>query len=139
LPITWPKLIRLSAITPRPTQRFIPSSPRYRRRLRPWRRLATLMPVAEPSLLLLAPAHSTLRGVVGDADPFHALGFRLSFVPGGVEAGVSGDQTWKPSQPRFMRVDRRDQQVSIAGPLLVDLVIDDLCAADSYVESAAGM
>jgi hypothetical protein len=27
LPIAWPILIKLSAITPRPTQRFIPSSP----------------------------------------------------------------------------------------------------------------
>ena len=86
---------------------------------------APSLPVAEPSLVLLAPAHGTLRSVSGDADPFHALGFRRRFVVGGVEAGVSGDQTWNSSQLRCMRIDRRDQQVGITGPALVDLVIDD--------------
>src|SRR5271155_429520 len=44
----WPILTRLSAITPRPTQRFMPSSPRYRLRLRPCRRLITLMRPSHP-------------------------------------------------------------------------------------------
>ena len=96
---------------------------------------APSLPVAEPSLLLLAPALSTLRGVIGDADPFHALGFRRSFVLGRVEAAISGDQTWNPSQLSFMCVDRRDQQRGIARPLLVDLVVDDdlvLCFLQFY-------
>src|SRR6201981_2040426 len=41
-------LMRLSAITPSPTQRFIPSSPLYRLRLRPCRRLITLMRPSHP-------------------------------------------------------------------------------------------
>src|SRR5215471_11161454 len=41
--IARPILMRLSASTPSPTQRLMPTSPRYRQRLRPCRRLATLM------------------------------------------------------------------------------------------------
>src|SRR5438128_7778899 len=41
-------LTRLSAITPRPTQRFIPASPLYRLRLSPCRRFATLMRPSHP-------------------------------------------------------------------------------------------
>ena len=43
-----PMLMRLSAITPSPTQRFMPSSPLYRQRLRPCRRLTTLMRPSQP-------------------------------------------------------------------------------------------
>ena len=41
-------LTRLSAITPRPTQRLIPVSPLYRLRLSPCRRLTTLMRFSQP-------------------------------------------------------------------------------------------
>jgi hypothetical protein len=41
-------LMRLSAMTPSPTQRFIPSSPSYRLRVRPCRRLMTLMRPSHP-------------------------------------------------------------------------------------------
>src|SRR6267143_1439922 len=41
-------LTRLSAITPRPTQRLIPASPLYRLRLSPCRRLTTLMRPSHP-------------------------------------------------------------------------------------------
>src|SRR6516162_3897152 len=41
-------LTRLSAITPRPTQRFIPAFPLYRLRLSPCRRLTTLMRPSHP-------------------------------------------------------------------------------------------
>ena len=44
----WLILIRLSPITPSPTQRFMPSSPLYRLRLRPCRRLITLMRPSHP-------------------------------------------------------------------------------------------
>src|ERR1700724_4225089 len=43
-----PMLMRLSAITPNPTQRFIPASPLYRLRLSPCRRLITLIRPSEP-------------------------------------------------------------------------------------------
>src|SRR6266498_3250888 len=46
--MAWPMLTRLSAITPSPTQRFMPASPLYRQRLRPWRRLTTLMRPSHP-------------------------------------------------------------------------------------------
>src|SRR5258708_35922079 len=41
-------LMRLSAITPNPTQRFIPASPLYRQRLSPCRRLVTLIRPSHP-------------------------------------------------------------------------------------------
>jgi hypothetical protein len=41
-------LTRLSAITPRPTHRFIPAAPLYRLRLSPCRRLTTLMRPSQP-------------------------------------------------------------------------------------------
>src|ERR1700736_1827564 len=46
--IARPMLTRLSPITPSPTQRFIPASPLYRQRLRPCRRLPTLMRPSHP-------------------------------------------------------------------------------------------
>src|ERR1700724_421626 len=45
-----PMLMRLSAITPNPTQRFIPASPLYRLRLSPCRRLITLIRPSHPVL-----------------------------------------------------------------------------------------
>src|SRR5215468_10461828 len=41
-------LTRLSAMTPRPTQRFMPASPLYRLRSSPCRRLTTLMRPSHP-------------------------------------------------------------------------------------------
>ena len=43
-----PMLRMLSAITPSPTQRLMPTLPRYRQRLRPCRRLVTLMRPSHP-------------------------------------------------------------------------------------------
>src|SRR5437870_5590976 len=43
-----PMLMMLSAITPSPTQRRMPMSPRYRQRLRPCRLLVTLMRPSHP-------------------------------------------------------------------------------------------
>ncbi len=42
-------LIRLSAMTPSPTQRAVPSASRYRHRRRPCRRLSTLMRPSQPT------------------------------------------------------------------------------------------
>src|SRR5215510_2385322 len=95
-------LTRLSAITPRPTQRFIPASPLYRLRFSPCRRLTTLMRPSEPVrhfcplrnqlLLLLAFSLRALGGAIGDAHALDALGLRGGFVFGGVETGISGHQ-----------------------------------------------
>jgi hypothetical protein len=46
--IAWPMLMRLSAITPSPTQRCIPASPLYLQRSSPCRRLTTLMRPSHP-------------------------------------------------------------------------------------------
>ena len=46
--IARPMLTRLSEITPSPTHRCIPSSPLYRQRSRPFRRLTTLMRPSHP-------------------------------------------------------------------------------------------
>ena len=43
-----PIWMMLSAITPRPTQRCIPSNPRYRQRFHPWRRFSTLKRPSHP-------------------------------------------------------------------------------------------
>src|SRR5882757_8037646 len=97
-------LMRLSAITPSPTQRFIPASPLYRQRSRPCRRLATLMrpshpvrhflAIAEPALPLLTLELGTLCRAIGDANAFDALGFRCCLVLGGVECGVRRDHAF---------------------------------------------
>src|SRR6516162_11653709 len=47
---TLPILMRVSATTPNPTQRSIPSSPRYRLRFSPCRRLSTLIRPSQPVL-----------------------------------------------------------------------------------------
>src|SRR5215471_8049763 len=47
---TLPILISVSATTPSPTHRSLPSSPRYRLRLRPCRRLSTLIRPSQPVL-----------------------------------------------------------------------------------------
>ena len=46
--VARPMLRMLSAITPSPTQRLMPTLPRYRQRLRPCRRLVTLMRPSHP-------------------------------------------------------------------------------------------
>jgi hypothetical protein len=70
-------LIRLSAMTPRPTQRCIPSNPLYRHRRRPCRRLATLIRPSHPVCHFwplrnqFPPLSFTLRalgGAIGDTD-----------------------------------------------------------------------
>src|SRR6476659_1424314 len=48
LAMALPILMRLSEMTPRPTQRFMPLSPLYRQRLSPCRRLTTLMRPSHP-------------------------------------------------------------------------------------------
>src|ERR1700730_841915 len=100
-------LTRLSAMTPRPTQRFMPASPLYRLRVSPCRRLTTLMAprsrcaisaVAEPALFLLAFALRALGGAIGDAYAPDALGLGGGFVFGRVEAGIGGYQARRGAQ-----------------------------------------
>jgi hypothetical protein len=48
------------------------------------------------------PRHRADHGVVSDT--FHTLGFCCGFVPGGVEAGIGGDQALHASQLRLMHI-----------------------------------
>jgi hypothetical protein len=49
--------------------------------------------VAEPALLLLAPARSALGGAIGNADPLDTFGLGSGFVVGGVEGRIGCNQT----------------------------------------------
>ena len=50
---------------------------------------------------------------------------RWRFLGGGVKSGAGGHQTRQPPQSLLMNLDRRQQQIGIVGPLVVDLVVDD--------------
>src|SRR5262245_49193833 len=78
--------------------------------------------VAEPALLLLAPARRTLRGAIGYAHPLDTFGLSRGLILGGVEARIRGDQTRRAPQHGFMRCDGWDQQVRVGGALIVDLL-----------------
>src|SRR5438552_14908162 len=88
-------VMRLSAMTPSPTQRFIPVSPLYRQWLRPCRRLTT-----NQFLLLLASALRAFGRAIGKADVLDTLGKRRRLVLGRVECGVGGQQARSASEPR---------------------------------------
>src|SRR5713226_4152670 len=115
-----PMLTRLSAITPRPTQRLIPVSAA----IEPVSTLdhadaslasgAPFLIVAEPALLLLAFAVGAFGGAIRNADALDAFGFGHRLIFGGVETGIRRDQAGRASQLCLMGFDRRDQQVRIA-------------------------
>src|SRR5262249_6756331 len=68
-----------------------------------------LLAVAEPALLLVAPARGTLGGAIGNAHPLDTFGLGCGVVFGGVEARIRGHQTWRAPQHGFMRSDGWDQ------------------------------
>src|ERR1700756_3093721 len=80
--------------------------------------------VAEPALLLLAPTLNALGGAVGDADALDALGFGSGLVLAGIEGRVGSDEVRRASKRRLMDVDRRNKQIGIVGPLVIDLEVD---------------
>jgi len=86
---------------------------------------APLLSVAEPARLLLALARGALGRAVGDADAPHALAPGGRLVLAGVEAGVSRQEVWRASKHGDVRVERGKQQVVIAGPAVIDLIVDD--------------
>src|ERR1700755_625626 len=97
-----------------------------------WRRLLTLMrpshpvrhrwPLRNHRFFCSRFRAALLEERIGNADTFHALGYRSGFVRGGVEAGIGSDQLRRASQLRLMQLDGRDQQVHIAGPLRENLI-----------------
>src|SRR6266480_8059217 len=100
-------LMRLSEITPNPTQRFISIIAfvsAAAESVSPFdsadASLASGPPflaVAEPALLLLTVALGAFCGAIGNADPFDPLGFRCRLVGSGVEGSIRRHQTRRAS------------------------------------------
>ena len=86
---------------------------------------APFLAVAEPALLLQALALGTLARAIGNAHALDALRLRRRLVFSGVEAGVRRHQPRRAAEHRLMAFNRRKQQILVARPLLVDLVIGD--------------
>src|SRR6516225_7678226 len=84
-----------------------------------------LLPLAEPALLLLALALRALGGAIRDANALDAFGLCGGLVFARVEAGIGGHQVRRAPQPRLMGLDRRHQDILVAGPPIVDLIGDD--------------
>src|SRR5260370_26498840 len=84
---------------------------------------APFLPFAEPALLLLALALEALGSAVGNADALDAELFGLRFVLGRVEGGVRRHQVRRAPELCLMGFDRPDQQISVARPLIEDLVV----------------
>jgi len=127
-------LMRLSAIRPRPTQRFMPASPLQRQWLRPCRRLTTPMRPSQPvrhfcpfrnqRFFCSRRRAALLVERLGMHTRLTPLAL-ASFILGGVEARVRRHQTRRATQHGFMRFDGWDQERSVVGALLVYLVVDD--------------
>src|ERR1700758_4302551 len=122
-------LTRLSAMMPRPTQRFMPASPLYRLRLSPCRRLTTLMRPSAP-LRHFCPLRnqrffcSRLRSGLlverlGTQTRLTPLAFAAaSFLPEEKAASAA-------STSGLMALDCRDQQVGVVGPPIINFVVGD--------------
>src|SRR5262249_5754048 len=80
--------------------------------------------IAEPALLLLAFALAAFAGAIGNAHALDAHRLRRRVVLGGIEGGVRRDQARWTSQLGLVCFDGRDQQVRIARPPTVDLIVD---------------
>ena len=121
-------------MTPRPTQRFHPGVTFVAATVKPMPPLShtdaslasgpPFLAVAEPALLLLAPAFNALGRAVGDANAFDAFCFRGCLILCGVEGGVCRYQARCASEHRLMRFDGCDQQLRIVRSLSVDFIVD---------------
>lgn len=72
--------------------------------------------VLEPALLLFSLARGALGGPIGNTDPGHALGVRGVFIGARVERGVGGDEARHVSKHLRVCVNRRQEQLGVAGP-----------------------
>src|ERR1700739_2880678 len=113
-----PMLMRLSEITPSPTQRLHSICAFAIEAVSPLAHadaaLAAGPPflaVTEPALSLLAPALSALGGTVGHADALESLGFGSGLVLAGIEGRVCSNQVRHASDRRLVEFDRRNEQV----------------------------
>jgi hypothetical protein len=132
-PMALPMLIRLSANDAEANPALHATFTPIAQRLRPCRRLTTLMRPSHPVLhfwplrnqrFFCSRGAPHSGGAIGYAHPLYPFGLGSSFVLGGVEARIRGHQTRRPPQHGFMRFDGWDQQRGVVGTLLVDLVLD---------------
>ena len=77
----------------------------------------------QPALLLVPAALGAAARTIRNRDPFHAPLPRLFLIASRVESGVGGYQARQPSQPLLMNLDRRQQQITVGRPLLINLVV----------------
>lgn len=71
-----------------------------------------LLALAEPALLLVAPALGAFGGVIGNRDAFNPHFLSFGFSLRGVKPGIAGYQFRHAVQTLFMNFHRRNQQVS---------------------------
>ena len=83
------------------------------------------LPVLEPALLLFSLALGALGGSIGNTDSFDALRVRRVFIGARVERGVRGHEPRRLSKDLRVRLDARQEQIGIAGPVVVDFVVRD--------------
>src|SRR5450631_2523685 len=124
-----PMWMRLSAITPRPTHRFIPQSPLYLDLCSPWRRLRTLMRPSQPvrhfcSFLNQRFFCFSLRccSVGRNRDSLYAQLFSAGLVGGGEESGIGRERIWCVAKYLNVLLDRGKQQGRVGGTFVQDFV-----------------
>src|SRR6478735_3884216 len=86
---------------------------------------APLLRIAEPALLLQDPALGALGAKVRDRDTLDTSLVRIGVVASREEDGICSDQPRGMTELLLMHLQRRNQQVGVAGPLVVDLVVSD--------------
>src|SRR6266480_2622805 len=140
---TRPILMRLSAMTPRPTQRCMPASPlamharvtfiettaksvaSLKHADAPFATDAPFLSFAEPALLLtLSPRH-TLGAEKRNGDLCNSQLLRRRFVGGREKSGVAGRHARHHAEALLMLFNRWDQQGRVRGPFIINLVGDD--------------
>jgi len=111
----FPISIGLSAMTPNPTHRFMPASPRYRQRFNPCRRLTTLIRPSDPvrqacacrnHLFFCNARHSVLlvEGC-GMANRLTPILWAASSIFGPIEGRVGSDQARSMSELLLVNFD----------------------------------
>ena len=125
-------LIRLSAMTPSPTHRCMPSSamvatasqsmPSFDHADAPFAADAPALPAPKPALPFIRASRRRLRPAPRQDDASHAaVGGRL-FVGRGAEAAIAGRQIRRAAEDRLMAVQGRRPQRHIRGAPRVHLV-----------------
>src|SRR6266498_5289161 len=130
-----PMFIRLPAITPSPTHRFIPSMPRYRQRASPCRRLRNadwsfasgppLLSPLEPALLFQFLPFGAARTAIRNRNIFHAQEPGPLLVRLRIKTRIPCNRLRHPTQSALLLGNRRQEQSLIGGAFLKHFVIGD--------------